>query len=68
MGMSIRPKKYNYYCAICGGAIRDGEEYIENADYEYAHMDCLQDVKDVLDWFDCRMKIMSDGEIEIEDY
>lgn len=68
MGMSIRPKKYNYYCTICGGAIRDGEEYIENADYEYAHMDCLQDVKDVLDWFDCRVQIMSDGEIEIEDY
>lgn len=33
--------KFYHYCSICGEGIYDGEEYIENDDGEFVHLDCL---------------------------
>ena len=35
------PPRPQHYCAVCGEAIQNGEEYIKNDDNEYAHWDCV---------------------------
>ena len=54
------PPKSAHYCSICNYGILDGEEYIENDFGEYAHWDCFNGTKDLLDFLGYRIKIMED--------
>lgn len=36
-----------YKCSICGYGINIGDEYIVNANKEYAHLECVDHVKDL---------------------
>lgn len=57
-------KKSSYYCSICGEGIYDGEEYIENDDGDFAHLDCLS-VREMVEFLGYKTKTM---ESEDENY
>ena len=54
------PSKAIHYCSICGVGIFDGEEYIENQDGEHRHYDCLLGMRELVEWFGYKVKIMED--------
>ena len=54
------PPKSSHYCSICNYGILDGEEYIENDIGEYAHWECFNGTKVLLDFLGYRIKIMED--------
>lgn len=54
------PENCNYYCSICGNGIFNGEEYIRNNDGNYAHWECIDYKKDLVDWLGCEIKIMEE--------
>ena len=53
------PKSY-HYCSICEEGICDGEEYIENDDGEYAHWNCVDYGRDLVDFLGYEIKEMDD--------
>lgn len=54
----LAPKsKFSHYCSICGEGIYDGEEYIENDDGEFAHLDCLI-VRETVNFLGYDVKVM----------
>lgn len=53
----IQPKAI-HYCSSCGDGIYDGEEYIENDNGEYKHLDCFCSMKDLLEWLGYEIKTM----------
>ena len=55
----IAPKA-SHYCHVCGEGIYDGEEYIENDNGEYAHIDCFFVTNDVVEWLGYDVRIMSE--------
>lgn len=55
----IAPKA-THYCHVCHEGIYDGEEYIENDDGEYAHIDCFSGINDVVEWLGYDVRIMSE--------
>ena len=44
------PPKSIVSCDICGEGIYDGEEYIENLDGYKIHFDCIQGIRQLLNW------------------
>lgn len=54
--------KFSHYCSICGEGIGDGEEYIENDDGEFVHLDCPS-TREVVEFLGYDVRIM-----ESEDY
>ena len=54
------PPKASHYCSICGDGIYDGEDYIENQDGEYIHYECVQGIKQLLEWLGYEIKTMED--------
>ena len=54
------PLKAAHYCSICGGGIYEGDEYIENLDDEYAHWDCIDGTRELLEFLDCEVKTWKD--------
>lgn len=54
--------KFSHYCSICGEGIYDGEEYVENDNDEFVHLDCPS-VRETVAFLGYDVKIM-----ESEDY
>lgn len=54
------PLKATHYCSICGSEIYDGEEYIENLDGEYIHYECIQGLRQLLEWLGYDIKTMDE--------
>ena len=52
------PPKASHYCSICNKGIYDGEEYIINDNYEYAHLDCLSYGRDMAEFLGYGTSIM----------
>lgn len=48
------------YCSICNEGIYDGEDYIENMDGEYIHYECIQGIRQLLEWLGYEIKTMED--------
>ena len=46
-------------CSICNEGIYDGEEYIVNGDYEYAHWECVNYARDLAKFLGYEIKVMS---------
>ena len=44
---NYEPSKAYFYCSICGKGIYEGEEYIINDNFEYAHWDCVDYGRDL---------------------
>lgn len=40
----------SHYCSICGQGIYSGDKYIRNDNDDLAHIECLDDIEDALDW------------------
>lgn len=57
---NYEPPKPHYYCSICGEGIINGEEYIKNTAGQYAHYDCVNTVRDVLDWLGYKVEVMNE--------
>lgn len=54
------PPKAVHYCSSCGEGIYIGEEYIENDNGEYKHLDCIYGIRDLLEWLGYEIKTMED--------
>lgn len=54
------PEKSTHYCSICGEGIAAGESYIENIDGEYIHYECVQGIRQLLNWLGYNIKTMED--------
>lgn len=39
-----------HYCSICDEGIYDGEEYVENDDGDYRHLECFNGFTELLKW------------------
>ena len=52
--------KATLYCSSCGEGIRDGEEYIENADGECIHWECFISMRDLLEFLGYEIQTMED--------
>lgn len=50
--------KSNYNCSECGENILIGEEYVENDIGDYAHWDCFEGTKHLLEWLGNKIRIM----------
>lgn len=57
---NYKPKESPYICYFCGENICVGEEYIENIDGEYAHLDCVPGIHSLIEWFGYDVKEMGD--------
>lgn len=64
---NYEPPKANFYCSICGEGIYEGEEYIVNDNFEYAHWDCVDCGRDLADFLGYETKIMK-GNYDYRDY
>ena len=49
--------KFSHYCSICGEGIGDGEEYIENDDGEFVHLECPS-VREMVEFLGYDVKTM----------
>lgn len=54
------PKKSEYYCSICGEGISEGDNYIKNTDGECIHFECIQGIRQLLEWLGCEIKTMEE--------
>lgn len=54
------PHRTTCYCSSCGEWISDGEEYIENDNGEYRHIDCIYGLRNLLEWLGHEIKTMED--------
>ena len=61
------PPKASNYCSICGEGIYEGEEYIINDNFEYAHWDCVDYGRDLAEFLGYETKIMK-GNYDYKDY
>ena len=48
----------NRHCSICDEGILNGEEYIENDDSEYAHWECVNYGRDLVEFLGYEVKTM----------
>ena len=55
-----KENKSSHYCSVCGGGILEGEEYIENENGEYRHWECVDGMRDLLEWLGYEIKTMED--------
>lgn len=51
--------KASHYCSICQEGILNGEEYIENDNGEYAHWECVDYGRDLVEFLGYRIKEMN---------
>ena len=54
------PPKTIHYCSSCGEGIYAGEEYIENLNDEYKHLDCICGMRELIEWLGYDIKTMED--------
>ena len=48
------------FCGVCGDTIEYGEDYIELPDNRFAHYDCIDSIRQLLDWLKINVKMMED--------
>ena len=63
---NYEPPKAYHYCAICDEGIYPEEEYIENDNGEYAHLECVDGGYEMATFLGYKIKI--DEEDKWEDY
>ena len=54
------PPKADHYCSICGDGIYKGEEYLGNPDGEYIHYECIQGLRQLLEWLGYKIQTMDE--------
>lgn len=54
---SAPEQEFTHYCSICKEGIYDGEQYVENDDGEFAHLDCSS-VREMIKFLEYEVKIM----------
>lgn len=51
-------EKFDYNCSICGCGIYEGEEYLENNDGKFAHLNCIDTNRELLEFIEYEVKVM----------
>lgn len=54
--------KYSYICSKCGEGILNGEEYIVNEKGQYAHFECVDYARDLVNFLGYEIKEMNEEE------
>ena len=54
--------KSHYLCSICQESIVQGEEYIKNTNGEYAHWECVDYPRDLIDFLGLEILEMEGSE------
>lgn len=57
---NYEPPKSDKKCEFCGEYICVGEEYVENYNGQYAHLDCVDYAKDLLSFLGYEIQEMCD--------
>ena len=52
------PQKTHCYCSVCNYGSLPGEQYIKNDFDEYAHIDCVNTTKDILNFLKYEINTM----------
>ena len=55
---NYEPPKSTHKCSICSEGILNGEEYIENDVGEYAHWECVDYGRDLVEFLGYEVKTM----------
>lgn len=63
---NYEPPKSNHYCSICGEGIYQGEDYVENSNDEYAHLECVDTGSEMAEFLGYEVKC--DEEFDEWDY
>ncbi len=56
------PPKAKHYCNVCEEGIYVGDKYIVNDDGEYAHWDCIDYGRDLVEFLGYEINTMEDDE------
>ena len=59
---NAEPPIFNYTCSKCGEGIFTGEEYIMNDNGQYAHFECVDYARDLMDFLGYDIKKMEDDD------
>ena len=59
---NYEPPKTHYYCSICSEGIYDGDEYIENENNEYAHLECVDSGREMAKFLGYDVNYMHEDE------
>lgn len=54
------PADTKFICSICDYGIYQGDYYVENKNGEFAHYECLDSVREVLEFADLYIKEMDE--------
>ena len=54
------PPRANCYCDVCGQGIYEGEEYIVNDEGKYMHFECVQGIRNLLEWLGYDVRYMDE--------
>lgn len=54
------PPKASHLCSVCGDGIYDGDEYIVNSDGDYAHWDCVDYGRNLVEWLGYEIRTMEE--------
>lgn len=55
----VSPKSI-HYCSICSEGIYYGEDFIENQNGDCIHYECVQGIRQLLEWLGYNIKTMED--------
>ena len=55
-------RETHLYCDICGQAISNGDEYIENGIGTFAHVECICGIRMLLEWLGIRIEVMEEDD------
>ena len=55
---NYEPPKAFHYCSICSEGIYNGEKYIENDNGDYAHWECVDYGKDLVEFLGYEIREM----------
>lgn len=54
------PHKAEHYCLRCGDGIYEGDKYIENNNGDYIHYECVDTIRELLEFLGYDIKTMED--------
>ena len=54
------PPRTDRYCDVCGQGIYEGEEYVRNDEGKYMHFECVQSLRDLLEWLGYDVRYMDE--------
>jgi len=57
---NFEPRKSGYICDFCGNDIFVGEVYVDDGVNNTAHLDCINGIRQFINWVGLKVKVMED--------